>query len=363
MSSKSVLLILVCGMLFFVFCCSGAFAPRERIPTESKTVETVQKKDLVTTTQSSSTSDESTYLKILEKRMDEYRNAKSHWDEEFARLESQIQNAKKQIELAESRKPVPPETNTEREWRSSDGKFSTLGTMVANDYSSVTIQKSDGSFIDVDKKRLSDSDKRHIESTFVEDEVYRKQHSRWETEFDSLSQSLHELKNQYEKLRELPPKEPTLDLIKKEIEDDRKRKMQERLLAQEQINAEQMAQRERKAERQRKEAEERSQAIKLANEANALAFMLVLKSVDPEGLIFRTAYADDRTLTIVVTNYWHLRLYQIRLQDAQLLQRLWAKVYCPSDPDTARITIVDVLGNEVGGSRIWGGTMIWVQKE
>jgi hypothetical protein len=71
---------------------------------------------------------------------------------------------------------------------------------------------------------------------------------------------------------------------------------------------------------------------------------------------------DIWTATLTVDNVWHMKLYQIRLQDAQTLWEAWARIASPSEPDKARISIVDMRGNEVGGSRVWGGSLIWVQE-
>ncbi len=65
---------------------------------------------------------------------------------------------------------------------------------------------------------------------------------------------------------------------------------------------------------------------------------------------------------ITVTNNWHLMAYQIRLQCAQNLWKLWAQIDNPKDWDTARISIVDYNGNEVGGSRWLAGSLIWVKE-
>jgi hypothetical protein len=65
--------------------------------------------------------------------------------------------------------------------------------------------------------------------------------------------------------------------------------------------------------------------------------------------------------TLTVRNLWHLRHKQIRFQDAQTLWKAWAAIASPKDPDNARIKLVDQNGNEVGGSRVWGGSLIWVQ--
>lgn len=74
------------------------------------------------------------------------------------------------------------------------------------------------------------------------------------------------------------------------------------------------------------------------------------------------AQSDQRwTATITLRNVWHLRNKQIRLQDAQTLWKAWAVVASKDDPDKARIKLVDLNGNEVGGSRVLAGSLIWVQ--
>lgn len=64
--------------------------------------------------------------------------------------------------------------------------------------------------------------------------------------------------------------------------------------------------------------------------------------------------------TLTVGSLWHIKHKQVRLQDAQNLWQAWALVASPKDQDSARIRIVDHNGNEVGGSRVWGGSLIWV---
>ncbi|HUY31440.1 MAG TPA: SHD1 domain-containing protein [Pirellulales bacterium] len=67
-------------------------------------------------------------------------------------------------------------------------------------------------------------------------------------------------------------------------------------------------------------------------------------------------------LSATVSNEWDIAEYQRRLQLAQGLWKLWASIASPGDPDKARITLVDFNGNEVGGSRIRRGSLIWVQQ-
>ncbi len=70
---------------------------------------------------------------------------------------------------------------------------------------------------------------------------------------------------------------------------------------------------------------------------------------------------DTNTAKITVSNAWHGRPHQIRLQDAQALWKVWSQINYPVKPDHTRLKLVDLMGNEVGGSRVLGGSMIWVK--
>jgi uncharacterized protein YgiM (DUF1202 family) len=73
--------------------------------------------------------------------------------------------------------------------------------------------------------------------------------------------------------------------------------------------------------------------------------------------------ASSGQAIVTVTNAWHYQPYQVRYQAAQGLWKLWASIESPSASDNARIKLVDQMGNEVGGSRMWAGSMIWVQEK
>ncbi|MFG0266655.1 MAG: hypothetical protein ACF8AM_16135 [Rhodopirellula sp. JB055] len=66
---------------------------------------------------------------------------------------------------------------------------------------------------------------------------------------------------------------------------------------------------------------------------------------------------------VTVSNGWHYQPYQIRLQIAQNLWQGWANIHSPHKPDSARLSVVVLNDNKVGGSRVWGGSLIWVQEE
>jgi len=91
----------------------------------------------------------------------------------------------------------------------------------------------------------------------------------------------------------------------------------------------------------------------------------LLRSIDSKGDIVKgvnEGLTPDE-IKITVANSWHYEPYQIRLQLAQKLWEAWAGLHSPSEPDRARIKIVDLNENEVGGSRVWAGSLIWVQED
>lgn len=92
-------------------------------------------------------------------------------------------------------------------------------------------------------------------------------------------------------------------------------------------------------------------------------FMAALKAAGIDKSIIDRCSAEDDKLTIVVANAWHFQPYQIRLQAAQNLWNLWAKLRSPNDLDKARIELTDYNGNSAGGSRWLAGALIWVKKE
>ena len=93
-------------------------------------------------------------------------------------------------------------------------------------------------------------------------------------------------------------------------------------------------------------------------------FLAVIRKHDPHKTLVVDAKPGTlpEQLIIVVPNQFHRLHYQERLQAAQALWQMWVKIVRPKQPDHARIKLVDLLGNEVGGSRALGGSLIWVQE-
>jgi hypothetical protein len=125
------------------------------------------------------------------------------------------------------------------------------------------------------------------------------------------------------------------------------------------------AERKRQEEMAQRAAEEKNklEAARANLEQKLNDFVNSLRSAGIDGSLIKSVSAEGDTLTIKVSNAWHFSPYQIRLQAAQNLWQTWATIDSPGDLDKARIKIVDLNDNAVGGSRVFGGSLIWVEKE
>ncbi len=88
-------------------------------------------------------------------------------------------------------------------------------------------------------------------------------------------------------------------------------------------------------------------------------FSNAVGSIEGAGILIEQikSGSTDGFAVIVVTNYWHQAHRQNRLQLAQKIQYAWAKTYAPDDADRAYIKIVDLNGNVVGKSGIFGSSV------
>jgi hypothetical protein len=148
-----------------------------------------------------------------------------------------------------------------------------------------------------------------------------------------------------------------------QLEAERTRQEQSRIAA-EAAASKAEAERQRKAEAEAaRNAEHEAKQKKVKQ--NLDQFMERIKAAQASAggkIVHRVSIEGDKA-TITVDNSWHLMPYQIRLQAAQSLWKSWASIASPDDLDKARIRLVDFNGNEVGGSRILGGSLIWVQEK
>jgi len=115
-----------------------------------------------------------------------------------------------------------------------------------------------------------------------------------------------------------------------------------------------------RAERKQKLKEKRKvKFAKLARSVQAFRRRGIVKRL---GIVAMPSDLSGDKVICTVPNRWHYQPYQIRLQEAQKLWRKWAFIHSPDDLDGARIKLVDGMGNEVGGSKVWAGSMIWIKK-
>ena len=66
-------------------------------------------------------------------------------------------------------------------------------------------------------------------------------------------------------------------------------------------------------------------------------------------------------LIVTVAPAWDFAPRGVRLRSAQHLWQLWAQVHSSLDWDKARIQIIDVNGNQLGGSGLLAGSSISVK--
>lgn len=82
-------------------------------------------------------------------------------------------------------------------------------------------------------------------------------------------------------------------------------------------------------------------------------FKAAIELSDPSGKLFDNSRTSQKqtTATIVVTEQFKGLSEQTKLQIAQNLQRIWANLVSPSNPDKAYLKLVDARGSSVVRSR------------
>lgn len=131
----------------------------------------------------------------------------------------------------------------------------------------------------------------------------------------------------------------------KETEEERKKREEE-----------EAAKREAEEEEKRKAAESAEKNLQgYIDLINATGMNVYVDSVG--------YYSGFKWIEVTVKNTWHYEPKQIRLQAAQTLWEVWATQFCPEEEtlDNCRIRLVDLAGNEVGGSSAWGGSVVNVK--
>ncbi len=157
---------------------------------------------------------------------------------------------------------------------------------------------------------------------------------------------------------ELSPSSKELRGFVTTVREDHARMVEQQKIAEEAKDKAEVAKKEAEKEKQKRDSEKETRK----RLDTLISVLEKLKITVVESVSVQQISTDIWEATIKVRNSWHIKPYQIRLQDAQNLWSAWATIASPKEPDSARIKIVDFNGNEVGGSRVLAGSLIWVQE-
>ncbi|QDV54609.1 SHD1 domain-containing protein [Rosistilla oblonga] len=277
-------------------------------------------------------------------------NAIPNTKEELARLKSEVA-------VHESKQPTPP-VHTVREWSTIDEKYKATASLVETDNVKVTLEKVDGKQITVSKAVLIAEDRVYIDKAISLLSAYSAAHSEWQLERDEALVKISETEARIllgEGPAPVPPNRS--EVVAELIAAEEKRELAAKFAEEKREMAAMFAEEQRRKREKLAEAKLKS-VSRVRRQYAANAYTTILRIFDPEKVLIASVDAQDKKLILTVTNAWHFQPYQIRLQTAQSLWQGWANL---SNPDEARISLVDFQGNAVGGSRIWGGSQIWVQ--
>ena len=75
------------------------------------------------------------------------------------------------------------------------------------------------------------------------------------------------------------------------------------------------------------------------------------------GRLVESVSIQEDEATIMVSDAWHFLPQQLRLQRAQELWAVWAKIHSKTKPDHSFLKLVDGNGNRVGGSGFVGSSV------
>jgi hypothetical protein len=91
------------------------------------------------------------------------------------------------------------------------------------------------------------------------------------------------------------------------------------------------------------------------------AFLVKVKELKLFDFI-ENYWVSDWILNIEVNNTWHITHHKLRLQAAEGLWKTWVNIRDPKQPKKCIVRIVDQNNIKVGGSNIYDGSMISVEK-
>ncbi len=304
-------------------------------------------------------SDEDTLIEQrLKNEVADYESAVASYEQSVEQIESAkrgLAETEAAIALHDEAKPMPI-THVARKWKTLIGDHETTAKYVASDAKFVKLLKqNETESVAVPIEKLVAENRIFIQNTVKQIQDYEDTSGKWLAKQSELADRKRSHEASLGLASGQPPKRPARDEVASKVR-------AERIAA-----AKVKAAREEAIKRQAREREN----AKLAESAAASAkrdreafdaFMAVVNFDDTTKMLISSARQDGDTIIVEVKNLWHVRAYQMRLQDAQTLWEIWARLKQPKAPDKARLKLVDGRDNEVGGSRVWGGSLIWVQE-
>lgn len=154
-------------------------------------------------------------------------------------------------------------------------------------------------------------------------------------------------------------KQQEVELQQKKLKQKRLAKIQKEKIERQRIKR--IVYERNRAKRDRKRAEELQKAHIDASKFKTTLFdMLSRKNLN----IIQNVHLNKnlpQEIIIVMKPIWHVRNKHLRKNDATVFWKLWASINNPQDPDHARIKLVSINNDRVGGSRLLAGSLIWVE--
>lgn len=246
--------------------------------------------------------------------------------------------------LAANPKPEMPQSG-EHLFVDASGAFSVKATVQRIDQNQIALIKADGSgTATVPISKLCEFDQKYLDRTFGE---YLPAATAWQVENDRLATLVATAKGAVVEAHE------TEERIVQDAKDKAAAAEREIAAAASAKKASEQAAKDAVAGKAQHHLNDSVAAYKTLLEATGAGALIT-------GLKARYVTGDVMELTLVVSNLWHIRHKQIRLQDAQNLWEAWATLASRDAPDNARLKIEDQNGNQVGGSRWIAGSVIYV---
>lgn len=168
-----------------------------------------------------------------------------------------------------------------------------------------------------------------------------------------------ELNKEKQKQLKKEQKQQEIELQQKKIKQKQLAKIQKEKIERQRIKR--IEYKRNRAKRDRKRAEELKKAHIDASKFKTTLFdMLSKKNIN---IVQNVHLNKDRPheIIIVMKPIWHNRNKHLRKNDATVFWELWASINNPQDPDSARIKLVSINNDRVGGSKWLAGSLIWVE--